>query len=192
MYQVPFLIGNHLYNSTPNPTAVQLYGGPLLGSIVSITVYKNLADGGGTSGQLPKKNRLAYITASPDRFSEVCEAIDGGEGCTLWVSYDVVNGRREVDDIWVELTVLQQINHNVAKTATTTREIYDVVSERLDQLVGEVTRTNDLLRERLPQHGSAPATEHASGPTTDLPPQETTNGGKQLTAQLRTDVRTRP
>ena len=178
-YEAPFIIKSYLYNSTERPTGIQLYGGPLVGTIiVSISIGKNALPEsdpeGVTSGQLPKYNELAYITASQSRFTELCQAIDGGGLCTLWVRYHIDAGKRMVDDIWVQLAMLREISDNTARTAAAAEQIHEVVSERFDQLLGEVVRTNDILRERLPQPGAV--LQHAA--TSDLPPHDSTNGGK--------------
>lgn len=155
-YEATFVIRNHLYNSTEQPTGIQLYGGPLLGTtIVSISIGRNALPEtdpeGGTSGILPKKNELAYITASQSRFRQLCEAVDSGGHCTLWVRYHTdQSGKRVVDDIWVELAVLRQISNNTERAASSTERIYEVMSDRFDQLLSEIGRTNALLRERLP------------------------------------------
>jgi hypothetical protein len=160
-----FNIGTHLYNLDDPPTAVSLYGGPILGTIVSITVYQNTVDS--TTGVLPKFSPLATIVASPTQFGDLCRALNGGPSCTLCITYDVVNGRREVQGISVHAPVLAKIEREVTRTADTTHEIYEVVSTGINQLLREAVRTNELLADRLPL---APLGPNGGGTSTSPPP----------------------
>ena len=167
-----FAITDYNFNASRPPTIIQLYGGPICESIVSVDVLKNDDPFGGTSGLLPKNNRLASIVASQARFQELCDAINGGGNCSLVIASEMVAGRRRVQDIWVEHSVLHKISMNVSRTATTTHDIYEVLSTRLGQLLGEVSRTNRILSERLTTRESTMPGSIGDGSSTNPPPRD--------------------
>jgi hypothetical protein len=164
MAEAYFNVRVHLYNATVPPTAVQLYGGPL-GTIISMTIYENDIDD--TSGVLPKGSPIASLLASPGQFQEVCEALNAGGVCTLCISFEVdENHKRQVNSISVQAPVLLAIERGVDRTANTAEEIYEILDTNLKKVVTELTKTNQILLERLPDGGG----KGPNGGTSTSPP----------------------
>jgi hypothetical protein len=165
MAEAYFNIRVHLYNADDPPTAVQLYGGPI-GTIVSMTIYENDIDE--TCGVLPKGLPLASLLASPAEFHALCDALNAGGTCTLCISYEIdEDKKRQVNSIWVQAQVLLAIERGVDRTANTTEEIYEVLNTNLKKVVTELTKTNQILLERLPDGGGKSPN---GGPSTSPPP----------------------